>query len=473
MSIYGEPGPPATRPPATRPPATRPPATRPPATRPPATRPPATKPPAWTLRDSFHYGDTLAPDQPLHRKLEAHRQRKSLKDSGDYLGVQGVNPETGQLDVLTPTTGSKSTLSSSTATVMGGGSAVQRNRERYDREKDKDKDGLRRQQSLIRWRKDTGQWSSVANEPWLSPIAQSQDPTPHSEKKHAVVSAAACEPEPFLPLPSLHSPDPRGDMHWGLASTRLADDHDSESGDTLQASTHHAHGAAAAAAAAQPSATAEDTAEDAAEHWSSRVGSTDSSLRAEGDVTKDSKYGQHSSNTKKAYFESKGDDAGKGDGYVGRAGSEAVGTIGDAGRSQQARVCLHIHHHHYWIRYPSPRGRHQPKHASGQDVPRVDVAYGPDEMSDMHDAFRGSYRSRSGLGGPDTDGTNGSPNGSPNGSQSRIQAALSQREAALFVDSFPPERETERLAELDRPPSRDSHARYYIVEAPHGDKTAH
>ncbi|KAL1891399.1 hypothetical protein Sste5346_007662 [Sporothrix stenoceras] len=45
---------------------------------------------------------------------------------------------------------------------------------------EKGKDELRRQQSLVRWRKDNGQWSSVA-EPLLSPIAQSRSSSPQTE----------------------------------------------------------------------------------------------------------------------------------------------------------------------------------------------------------------------------------------------------------------------------------------------------
>lgn len=52
--------------------------------------------------------------------------------------------------------------------------------------------------------------------------------------KHQVKSIAPRERDTFLPQPSLSSPDPRSDMHWGLASTKLADDHESESGDVLQ-----------------------------------------------------------------------------------------------------------------------------------------------------------------------------------------------------------------------------------------------
>ncbi|KOS17958.1 hypothetical protein ESCO_003135 [Escovopsis weberi] len=39
----------------------------------------------------------------VHKCLESRRRRQSLKRSGDYLGVQGINPETGEFDVMTPT----------------------------------------------------------------------------------------------------------------------------------------------------------------------------------------------------------------------------------------------------------------------------------------------------------------------------------------------------------------------------------
>lgn len=107
---------------------------------------------------------------PSARKQQVHRLRKDLKASGDFLGVQGVNPATGQLDVLTPTTSSKSTVSSGGPSAVPG-SAVHGSLPRYG----EDKEQLRRQQSLVRWRKDSGQWSSAA-EPRLSPIAQSSDP---------------------------------------------------------------------------------------------------------------------------------------------------------------------------------------------------------------------------------------------------------------------------------------------------------
>ncbi|KAJ6444372.1 Candidapepsin [Purpureocillium lavendulum] len=52
--------------------------------------------------------------QGIEEKKEARRQRRNLKESGDYLGVQGVNPETGQLDVITPSDSERSSTSQET-----------------------------------------------------------------------------------------------------------------------------------------------------------------------------------------------------------------------------------------------------------------------------------------------------------------------------------------------------------------------
>lgn len=56
--------------------------------------------------DSTSFGSgrrLLEADRLKEEKLEARRQRRNLKESGDYLGVQGLNPETGQPDIITPT----------------------------------------------------------------------------------------------------------------------------------------------------------------------------------------------------------------------------------------------------------------------------------------------------------------------------------------------------------------------------------
>ncbi|CAK7270826.1 hypothetical protein SEPCBS119000_004283 [Sporothrix epigloea] len=451
--------------------------------------------PADTFRE-----DRLAQALPLQRKLEIHLERKSLKESGDYLGVQGINPETGQLDVLTPTTGSKSTLSSGTSAVPSG--SYQSSMERYE----KDKERLRRQQSLIRWRRETGQWSSVA-EPGLSPIEQSRDTTPthpltppgtwasqaatavwhsvrmsspgwgstsaasttmplsppvpppvppksmhgaHSrpgdvktdnQSGHHSGSAALRKQETFLPQPSLSSPDPRSDMHWGLASTKLADDRDDKSGDFLQASARHEH------AASEPPA---EIRKGAAKRETSRAASTGPSLlewtgRVSGKLASEKRKrrrpllcsraaGRHSKNK----FKGGGSrdrhstrSSGTGDGdeersYFERLSSSATGQVS---RGQQARVCMHTHHHHYWIRYPST----------------------PKESDDRQEVYVHEN-------GP------GRESSSRADDETSVQAAGPQHKT-LF-DGFPPECETEQMVERDRPPSRDSHARYFIVEAP-------
>lgn len=145
-------------------------------------------------------GDQTSVPTSSERSRESHLQRRSLKESGDFLGVQGVNPETGQLDVLTPTTGSDTTLGGGMPHILGelsrdireAKSAHRTSRklhpddlrkalsehasggkDRFEREKD----NIRREQSLVRWRKDTIQWSSVA-EPILGSIAQSSSSLP-------------------------------------------------------------------------------------------------------------------------------------------------------------------------------------------------------------------------------------------------------------------------------------------------------
>ncbi|XWW95560.1 hypothetical protein V2A60_003521 [Cordyceps javanica] len=42
-------------------------------------------------------------DHVLRLRKQARRERRALKASGDYLGVQGINPGTGRIDVETPT----------------------------------------------------------------------------------------------------------------------------------------------------------------------------------------------------------------------------------------------------------------------------------------------------------------------------------------------------------------------------------
>lgn len=112
---------------------------------------------------------------------EKRRLRRSLRESGDYLGVQGINPATGELDVLTPTSSSASELASLSRTVADKRGAYEAARRRLQAEKmrkwERDKEAIRAEhRSNVRWMKRRSGWSS-AIEPALSPIAQSSAAT--------------------------------------------------------------------------------------------------------------------------------------------------------------------------------------------------------------------------------------------------------------------------------------------------------
>ena len=130
----------------------------------------------------------------LRARLKARRlQRQSLKESGDYLGVQGVNPHTGEPDALSPTDSSAASIVSHQETVHSVMSTWRdiwkHNRHHRPRgspgqdERVKDGDvslsrshkGKQKVKDLgkaVRWKRRAGQWSSL-QEPDLSPIAQS------------------------------------------------------------------------------------------------------------------------------------------------------------------------------------------------------------------------------------------------------------------------------------------------------------
>ncbi|KAG6047851.1 hypothetical protein E4U39_007973 [Claviceps sp. Clav50 group G5] len=133
--------------------------------------------------------------QSLQAKQEARRFRRNLKESGDYLGVQGFNPETSKLDVVTPTDSERSSLSQETQQkllVLKNALKDARHnyksaRERSEQEAKyillkKEKERARRLgkkkeraqeiTQTVTWKRHARQWSS-AQEPNLSPIAQS------------------------------------------------------------------------------------------------------------------------------------------------------------------------------------------------------------------------------------------------------------------------------------------------------------
>ncbi|KAJ4418917.1 hypothetical protein N0V82_005266 [Gnomoniopsis sp. IMI 355080] len=109
---------------------------------------------------------------------ERRRRRQSLKESGNYLGVQGINPSTGEMDVITPST---STASSPFVSLAR---AVQDKRQAYEnarkvlrseklRKWEVNKEALKAERrTKVRWTRREGEWSSAV-EPDLSPIAGS------------------------------------------------------------------------------------------------------------------------------------------------------------------------------------------------------------------------------------------------------------------------------------------------------------
>lgn len=125
-------------------------------------------------------------------RREKRRLRRSLKESGDFLGVQGINPATGELDVLTPSSSSAGEFSSLARAVQDRRESYEGARRQLEAEKmrkwERDKQAIRAEhRSSVRWRKKRSGWSSAV-EPTLSPIAQSSAATtPRGERSTETV----------------------------------------------------------------------------------------------------------------------------------------------------------------------------------------------------------------------------------------------------------------------------------------------
>ncbi|RYP25189.1 hypothetical protein DL765_000070 [Monosporascus sp. GIB2] len=143
---------------------------------------------------------TATTSEILRAKEETRRQRRSLKESGDWLGVQGADPWTGEMAVLTPTDTVSSDTTPASARRLLAGLASRRRAAgaEYKRARDMEAEGRGRVRAARelgklekierlkedardrqvgaprRWVQHREQWSSVA-EPSLSPIAQSID----------------------------------------------------------------------------------------------------------------------------------------------------------------------------------------------------------------------------------------------------------------------------------------------------------
>ncbi|KAK7956174.1 uncharacterized protein PG986_005396 [Apiospora aurea] len=142
----------------------------------------------------------------LRRKQRGQRKHRELKASGDWLGVTGANPHTGQYNVLTPTESVSSELTPpSTKLEMSKLTKTVRQAERnYEKAKriegaarekhrmekaqlkldkiEQAKAVIQQQHGSLEWKKHGREWSSV-REPGLSPIAQSFTNTEESENR--------------------------------------------------------------------------------------------------------------------------------------------------------------------------------------------------------------------------------------------------------------------------------------------------
>ncbi|KAH8889672.1 hypothetical protein GQ53DRAFT_766514 [Thozetella sp. PMI_491] len=146
------------------------------------------------------------PQALLLAKRKSHRRRRDLKASGDWLGIQGANPHTGERDVLTPTSSSDCDMGSredahvkelrdraAKAFREFEDAQTQMAQQKLERMKEK-KDQLRASQAKLGWTRRRGEWSSAA-EPQLSPIIQSEPENETVEAK-AEPTIAPCESVP-------------------------------------------------------------------------------------------------------------------------------------------------------------------------------------------------------------------------------------------------------------------------------------
>ncbi|OWO98920.1 hypothetical protein B2J93_7007 [Marssonina coronariae] len=157
--------------------------------------------------------EITATQQIFEDKKSRRQQRRSLKDSGDYLGVQGANPRTGYWDV---SSGSEpSQMSDETKRKLDEEARkVAEQKSRYEeaesrhrfemervmsmRERKKKLEQKMKQRRRGKWKLSENGWSSVA-EPDLSPIVQSLAGTPVVE-----VSPG----DRLFPMPTAADPSP-------------------------------------------------------------------------------------------------------------------------------------------------------------------------------------------------------------------------------------------------------------------------
>ncbi|KAH7314188.1 hypothetical protein BKA65DRAFT_411873, partial [Rhexocercosporidium sp. MPI-PUGE-AT-0058] len=160
----------------------------------------------------------ITPAQQMFEAKKVRReQRRSMKESGDYLGVQGANPRTGYWDV---SSGSEpSQMSEETKRKLDEeAKEVAERKRRYEEAEMKHRVELERVQTMRenkkkmekkmkqrrrgKWQLSENGWSSVA-EPDLSPIMQSVVGTPIVELSPG---------DRLFPMPSAADPTPYVDQ---------------------------------------------------------------------------------------------------------------------------------------------------------------------------------------------------------------------------------------------------------------------
>ncbi|KAK8127574.1 hypothetical protein PG984_008682 [Apiospora sp. TS-2023a] len=161
----------------------------------PSTSPPAGHPPN-TFKQMDRHLSAAETQRLLKRKQRSQRKHRELKASGDWLGVTGANPQTGQYNVLTPTDSASSDLTppSTKIKMRKLTKRVQQAERDYENAKAMEdaareshiqkkaqmkldkielaKAEIQQQHGPLEWKRRDREWSSV-REPGLSPIAQS------------------------------------------------------------------------------------------------------------------------------------------------------------------------------------------------------------------------------------------------------------------------------------------------------------
>lgn len=136
----------------------------------------------------------ITTSQQIYEEKRARRQqRRSLKESGDFLGVQGANPRTGTWDISDSTSSEPSEMAEEVRRQLAGARETTDEEKRYEQvqhiqqiellrvqalrdQKQRAKLERKEQEKRLRrqgkWQLSDNGWTSVA-EPDLSPIAQS------------------------------------------------------------------------------------------------------------------------------------------------------------------------------------------------------------------------------------------------------------------------------------------------------------